>query len=164
MLQSFSAWLEATPLSSIVQNVGWIIPLGQIVHILCLSIVLSSVVLLDFRLLGVGSTRVSIAGMARRFTPWLWSALVLMALSGTVLIVGEPKRDLVNPVFWTKMGLLVCAIALTVSFQYSINRNAKYWDENRNLKLPARLLAVVSLGLWLAIAVCGRFIAYFMNS
>jgi uncharacterized membrane protein len=114
--------------------------------------------------LGVGSTRVSIAGMARRFTPWLWSALVLMALSGTVLIVGEPKRDLLNPVFWTKMGLLVCAIALTASFQYSINRNAKYWDENRSLKLPARLLAVVSLGLWLAIAVCGRFIAYFMTS
>jgi hypothetical protein len=164
MLQSFSAWLEATPLSSIVQNVGWIIPLGQIVHILCLSIVLSSVVLLDFRLLGVGSARVSIAGMARRFTPWIWSALVLMALSGSVLIVGEPKRDLLNPVFWTKMGLLVCAIVVTLSFQYSINRNAKYWDASRSSRLPARLLAVVSLGLWLAIAVCGRFIAYFMTS
>jgi len=116
MLQSFSAWLETTSLSSIIQNAGWVIPLGQIIHILCLSIVLSSVVLLDFRLLGVGSTRVSIAGMARRFTPWLWSALVMMAVSGSVLIIGEPKRDLLNFVFWTKMALLACAIAITLSF------------------------------------------------
>lgn len=164
MLQSFSTWLEATSLSSTIQNAGWIIPLGQIIHILCLSIVLSSVVLLDFRLLGVGSTRVSIAGMAKRFLPWLWIALVLMALSGSVLIIGEPKRDLLNPVFWTKMGLLACAVALTLGVQYSISRNANRWDESRGCPLPARILALTSLGVWLAIAVCGRFIAYFMTS
>jgi hypothetical protein len=61
------------------------------------------------------------------------------------------------------MGLLACAIALTLSFQISINRNAKYWDEKRGRQLPARLLALTSLGLWVAIAVCGRFIAYFMT-
>jgi hypothetical protein len=161
VIPALSAWLESTPLSATIQNVSWIIPLGQIIHILCLSIVLSSVVLVDSRLLGFGARRLSIGGMSARFMPWIWTALIIMAISGAVLVIGEPRRDLLNPVFRLKMLLLVGAVVVTVLFQRAVQRNARFWDENPTRRLSARLVAVVSLALWIAIAVCWRLIAYF---
>jgi uncharacterized membrane protein len=162
MLETFCAWLERTPLSAAIQNVDWIIPVGQIIHILCLSVVLSSAVLLDFRVMGLAARRVSIPDMARRFLPWIWTALVLMVLSGTVLIIGEPRRDLLNPAFQIKMILLLAAVAMTLMFHVSIRRSARIWDEDRKGNLSVRLAAAATLSLWIGIAICGRLIAYFM--
>jgi hypothetical protein len=155
MLESLCAWLEKTPLSAGVQNVGWIIPASQIVHILCLAAVLFSALSIDLRVLGVGARRTSVAGMAAHFLPWIWTAVPLMAVTGAILIIGEPRRDLLNPAFQTKMLLLICALAATLGIQ-SIARGAT----TDRPGWPLRALAVVSLAFWFAIAVCGRLIAY----
>ncbi|HXA40553.1 MAG TPA: DUF6644 family protein [Phenylobacterium sp.] len=155
MLESLCAWLEKTPLSAGVQNVGWIIPASQIVHILCLAAVLFSALSIDLRVLGVGARRTSLDGMAAHFLPWIWTAVPLMAVTGAILIIGEPRRDLLNPVFQTKMLLLICALAATLGIQSIVRRAAADrpgW--------PLRALAVGSLAFWFGIAVCGRLIAY----
>lgn len=162
MLETLCAWLERTPLSAAIQNVDWIIPVGQIIHILCLSVVLSSAVLLDFRVMGLAARRVSIPDMARRFLPWIWTALVLMVLSGTVLIIGEPRRDLLNPAFQIKMILLLAAVTMTLTFHVSVRRSARSWEEDHKDTLLIRVAAAMTLSLWIGIAVCGRLIAYFM--
>ncbi len=143
-----------------IQDVSWIIPLVQTIHILAISIVLSSVGMLDLRLMGVAGRRVTISGMAERFLPWIWGALVVLAFSGTILIVGEPDRSLLNGAFQLKMALLATVIVVTVLFQHTVRRNAAFWDLSPARKRSARLTATVSLALWLAIAVCGRLIAY----
>ena len=114
MLETFINWLAATPPSVVIQKVFWIIPTVQIAHILAISVVLASMAMFDLRLLGLAGTRNSIASLSRRFMPWLWSALIVLALSGSILIVGEPKRALGNVAFELKMALLATAIAVTV--------------------------------------------------
>jgi hypothetical protein len=163
MLQSLCTWLEKTPLSAAIQNISWVIPVSQTVHILCLAIVLFSVLFLDVRLLGLGPRRVSVAALASRFLPQVWICVALMAFTGAVLIIGEPRRDLLNPVFQLKMVLLVCALATTFVVQAGIAANPRAWGDGGAVAWPARLAAAVSLLIWLAIAVCGRFIAYFMG-
>lgn len=163
MLESFCAWLENTSLSAAVQNIGWIIPLGQIIHILCLSIVLSSVVLLDFRIMGLAAPRVPIPDMARRFLPWMWSALALMVITGSILIIGEPRRDLLNPAFWIKMSLLLTAAAITLLFHWSVRRNADLWAGDGKGRIAIRIVAAVALTAWVGVAAFGRLIAYFMT-
>jgi len=162
MLTSLSDWLERTPLSVAIQDITWVIPLCQTVHILCLAVVLSSVVFLDVRLLGIGPRRVPVLALARRFLPPVWIAVALMALTGTILVIGEPARDLPNPVFQIKMLLLVCALAVTSVVQAGIAANPDAWDDGTAV-WPARIAGAVSLLIWLGIAVCGRFIAYFMG-
>jgi hypothetical protein len=165
MLQSLCGWLEKTPLSAEIQNVGWVIPLSQIVHILCLAVALSSMVFLDVRLLGAGFRNTSVTAVARTALPAAWIAVALMAFSGAILIIGEPRRDLLNLVFQTKMALLVCALAVTFLIQHGLRR----WPQSPGeagavaVPWPWRAAAGASLCLWLAIAVCGRFIAYFMG-
>ncbi len=156
----FCDWLALTPLSSLFQTVQWIIPMTQSVHIVAIAIVMSSIIMVDLRLMGLMGHSQSISGLTRRFIPWVWWALVVLLLSGLVLITAEPRRDLLNPVFQAKMALLVVAIAVTVIFQETVRRNMEFWDLSPSRRTGAWVTAVVSLLVWTAIVGCGRWIAY----
>jgi hypothetical protein len=156
----FSDWLATTPISMTFQTVEWIIPAVQSVHIIAIAIVMSSVIMVDLRLLGLMGHTQSISGLTRRFIPWVWCALAVLLLTGLVLITAEPRRDLLNPVFQAKMLLLVAAIAVTALFQETVRRNMEFWDLSPTRRKGAWVTAVVSLLLWTAIVGCGRWIAY----
>ena len=156
----FCDWLALTPISMTIQSVEWIIPAVQSVHILAIAIVMSSVIMVDLRLMGLLGHSQSITGMARRFIPWVWWALVVLLLTGLVLITAEPRRDLLNPVFQTKMALVVVAIVVTAIFQETVRRNMEFWDLSPGKRAGAWATAVVSLLVWTAIVGCGRWIAY----
>jgi hypothetical protein len=100
------------------------------------------------------------AQTARRFVPWLWTGLVVLAATGLALIVGEPKRSLPNSAFQLKMILLALAIALTLVFQLSLRRTTTFWEEKRPGRTVTVVLAIATFVLWCAIAVAGRWIAY----
>ena len=162
MLDEFNTWLAATPASLVIQKVLWIIPTVQTVHILAISAVLASMAMFDLRLLGIAGTRHSVVSLSRRFMPWLWGALVVLAVSGSILIVGEPKRAIGNPFFLAKMCMLATAIAVTLGFQFLLKRDLA--GGNADLAAPhfafAKITGLISLALWVGIAVAGRLIAY----
>jgi hypothetical protein len=156
----FCDWLSLTPISMLFQSVEWIIPMVQSVHILAIAIVMSSVIMVDLRLMGLMGHSQSISGLARRFIPWVWVSLVVLLLSGLILITAEPRRDLLNPIFQLKMALLVVAIIVTAVFQETVRRNMEFWDLSPSRRAGAWVTAVVSLLVWTAIVGCGRWIAY----
>ncbi len=156
----FSDWLSTTPVSLTLQSVAWIIPMVQSVHIIAIAIVMSSVVMVDLRLMGLMGHTQSISGLARRFIPWVWWSLLVLLLTGAVLITAEPRRDLLNAVFQAKMILIVVAIIVTVIFQETVRRNMEFWDLSPGRRAGAWVTAVVSLLVWTAIVGCGRWIAY----
>jgi uncharacterized membrane protein len=160
MLHQFATALANTSVSKLIEDISWIVPLVQTIHILALAIILSSAAMLNLRLMGLAGRRVTIAGMSERFLPWVWAALAVLAVTGIILIVGEPERSLPNFSFQLKMALLAAVIVITIVFQRTIKRNADYWDLSPARRRSARVTAVLSLAMWMAIAVCGRLIAY----
>jgi uncharacterized membrane protein len=162
MLDGFIQWLGATQASSVISKVFWIIPTVQIAHILSISVVVASMAMFDLRLLGLAGKRSSIASLSRRFMPWLWSALAVLAVSGCILIIGEPKRALGNVAFEIKMCMLATAIALTLSFQAVLKRDLAKGgaDLAASHMGVAKITGLLSLALWIGIAVAGRLIAY----
>jgi hypothetical protein len=161
MLGDFINWLGATPVSLVIQKVFWIIPTVQTIHILAISVVLASMAMFDLRLLGLAGKRNSIASLARRFMPWLWGALIVLAVSGSILIIGEPKRALGNVFFAMKMGMLATAIIVTLGFQVILKRDLAGGSDLAPAHFGvARIVGLMSLVLWVGIAVAGRLIAY----
>lgn len=156
----FCDWLSLTPVSQTIQNVEWIIPMVQSVHIIAIAIVMSSVLMVDLRLMGLVGHSQPVSGLARRFIPWVWWSLIALLLTGAVLIAAEPRRDLLNPVFQAKMALLLFAIVVTAFFQETVRRNMAFWDASPSRRTGAWLTAIVSLLVWTAIIGCGRWIAY----
>jgi hypothetical protein len=156
----FSDWLSLTPISMLFQTVEWIIPAVQSIHILAIAIVMSSVIMVDLRLMGLMGHSQSISGLTRRFIPWVWCSLVVLLLTGVILITAEPRRDLLNGVFQAKMALVIVAIVVTAVFQETVRRNMEFWDLSPRRRAGAWATAVVSLLVWSAIVGCGRWIAY----
>jgi uncharacterized membrane protein SirB2 len=157
VIREFCTWLANTSLSQHIQDAFWVIPTVQTVHIVSIAIVMTSMAMLDLRLVGIAGRRQSLQQMASRFLPWVWVTLVVLLCSGTILIIGEPGRELQSEMFWIKMSLLAGAIVLTLIFQTLLRRRNGFWETHR---AAAVLLGTVSLLMWVGIVGAGRWIAY----
>jgi hypothetical protein len=159
-MQAFAQWLGTTQISHRLQQVIWLIALLQAVHILAIAMVLSSVAMVELRILG-WSRSPTMADTARRFMPWIWTGLAVLASTGAVLIVAEPRRTLDNNLaFDIKMIMLATAVVVTSAFQLSLRSNSAHWEERPVRRTLLSAFAIFTLGLWLAVAVAGRWIAY----
>jgi hypothetical protein len=159
-LHNFAEWIATTAMSNTIQNVSWIIPTVQTVHIVCVAIVISAVFLVDLRILGVFARTQPVAAVSHRFLPWIWYALIVLLVTGTLLIIGEPTRSLMNPAFALKMAMLLTVAALTLVIERPLRRNAGYWDATGGRRVLLVAIALVSLTLWSCIVFAGRWIAY----
>jgi hypothetical protein len=158
-LTGFSKWLAATSLSHTIQTVTWIIPTIQTIHILCVAIVFSSAVLVDLRIFRVFERDEPLREVARRFLPPIWPVLLVLLVTGSLLIIGEPRRSLVNTTFYLKMALLLVAILLTATLQRMVLASPGVF-EDRSRQMAGRALATLSILVWCGILFAGRWIAY----
>ena len=158
-LIGFSQWLAATSLSHTIQTVTWIIPTIQTIHILCVAIVFSSAVLVDLRIFRLFERDEPLREVARRFLPPIWPVLLILLVTGSLLIIGEPRRSLVNTTFYLKMALLLVAIVLTATLQRMVLASPGVF-EDRSRQMAGRALATLSILVWCGILFAGRWIAY----
>jgi putative copper export protein len=159
-LAAFSAWLEVTPFSRLLQTAEWVVPAVQSLHILAIAAVMGSMLFFNLRLLGLRGNDVPLARVSSRFMPVIWSAVLLLLLSGMVMIAAEPGRSLLNPVFQLKMALLLAAVALTAATERPIRKSPGYWSASQARGRLAQASAALSISLWVAILFAGRWIAY----
>ena len=159
-LSEFSKWLAATSLSHVIQTTKWVIPTLQTVHILSVAVVFSSAILVDLRLWRLLNRDVPLPEVARRFLPMIWPVLLVLLITGSLLIIGEPKRSLLNSTFYLKMALLAVAIVLTAWLQWSLSSSPNFWDKNRGRRMAGQFAATLSILVWCGILFAGRWIAY----
>jgi len=159
-LQSFSAWLANTQASFVIQTTTGLIPAVQTIHILCVAIVISAVLLVHLNTLGIAMRGYTGAQLATRLLPGLWWAVLVLLTTGSILIVAEPGRSLPNSMFQLKMLLLIVAITLTLLYQMPLRKEASHWEATPARRLSARAIAIVSLIVWICIVFAGRWIAY----
>ena len=160
MLRSLADWLATTPLSVALQARPWISATSESVHIVALSVVFFSAILINSRLLGIARAGRSILQLTQELTPWIWRGLAILLLTGAVQIMAEPVRVLVNPVFWAKMALLLAVVLMSAGFTRTVRRDAARWDAAASRPAGAAAFAWCSTLLWVAIVVCGRMIVY----
>jgi hypothetical protein len=160
VLRDFCRWLAATPLSNTIQTTGWIIPTLQTIHILGVAVLFSSAIVVDLRIWRLLQRDVPLPDVARRFLPAIWPVLLVLLITGTLLIVGEPRRSLLNSTFYLKMALLVLALMLTGGLQWSLSSAPQFWDKDRGRRMAGQFAATVSILVWCSILFAGRWIAY----
>lgn len=155
MIKNFSTWLAATPASGFIGGHSWVTPLVQTVHILAIAALSGAVLMTSARLLRVSGSHLTVSRIAERFSGWFWGALLVLLLSGSLLTVGEPDRELMNNLFRAKMLMVLLIAALFWLFGRRLATSAVAWDG-----VSGRLLATGFILLWLLIVSAGRWIAY----
>lgn len=162
-LLGLSERIAGTSLSHIVAATGWVIPTLQTIHIVALAIVFSGGVLAALSTLGLIRVGWTPLQWHRRVWDWQWPCLIILAVSGSILIIGEPQRSLANPIFQIKMILLVAVLVVGGMNTQRLVRHQGGGGatDGAAVDMPARMLAIAALLLWCAIIAAGRWIAYF---
>ena len=126
-------------------------PALEIVHIVGIALLLGNLALFELRVWGFGP-ELPVRPLARLALRLSLAGFALVAASGLLMLAGQFDELLAGRVFVLKMGLVGLA-----------GLNAAWFHARGSLQRldrGARALTVVSMGLWLAVIICGRWIAY----
>lgn len=163
MLITIRAWLdalEAWPSSvAIRESINGYTALLSL-HVIGMCLFAGLVLMMDLRLMGVGNMRTPFSQLQRRLFPWQAAGMVVSAVTGGLLIYGQPSRFYANIFFWVKMMMMLLAMVNALAFHQSTYHSVVTWDAKPATPFAARLSGVLSIALWAGVVVAGRMIAY----
>jgi len=116
--------------------------------------------MIDLRVLGWAGRDQSLLETVNRFGPWLSGALCLLLVTGALMVVGEPARELLAFSFWFKMCLVATGTLIAAVFQIALRRNESHWEQSLVKRWTTKGLAILTLLIWVGIIILGRLIAY----
>ncbi len=154
------AALEASGFGAAIRQSRWLYMVANVGHIVSLMVFAGAIAVMDLRMAGAlsatlpgyvlkASRRVAIAGF------------IGLVLSGAFLFTAEASHVIVNRVFQIKLGLIALGLLNVALFEILIAPKVKDLPPLTLLPSGARATAVASISIWIAVAICGRSIAYF---
>lgn len=116
----------------------------QLAHVLGLILLLTSLLVVNLRLLGWGLRSLPLERVMQATRRALWLGLALTMGSGFLLFLSAPVHYAGNAAFVPKMLLLLAALTVQAILYYRLTRGA----------------AVLSLSLWFGVGLAGRAIGF----
>ena len=148
--------LEDSAIGEAIRNSLWLFPIVEAFHLVGLAIIGGAILVVDFRLLGLGLRSHPVSRLARDTQPWVIGSLVLMILSGFPLFLSEAIKCYYSFAFWTKMTSLLLAVVFT----FTVRRDVALAPDGRFSPARCKAVAIASLSLWSAVGWGGRWIGF----
>jgi hypothetical protein len=160
-LNNFAEWLSKTFPSVYIQNHEvWMIPTIQSVHIVGIGLAIGSALMMTLRVVGWAGMDQTLLQSQQRYGPWLTGALCLLLVTGVLMVIGEPVRELVTFSFWLKMALVAVMTAIAIAFQLAVKNNEQAWEGRVVSLTTVKWAALLTFLIWGGIIFLGRLIAY----
>ena len=137
-----SSWIASNPI---------VYPALEVVHISGIALLVGSLVLLELRVWGL-ARELPVPALSRLALTVSMSGFGLAVFSGALMFSSQAAELIANRAFVIKMGVLTLAGANAGLFHAR--------DGLTKLDGIARAQTALSLGLWLGVIICGRWIAY----
>lgn len=133
-------------------SVGWMAAGLEIVHYFSMFVLVGSIAIVDLRVIGIAGQQQSATKLAQRLFPWMWAALALNFLSGFFMFAGIAASYIPNSIFHMKMWVILAAVVLGIVVQWKVPS----WDRLPAMPLGAKLVASISLLLWVGAILAGN--------
>ena len=156
MLLPYFQAIENGPIGATIRDSLWLFPFVEAFHLVALAVIGGAVLLVDFRLLGLGLKRQPIAELARDAQPWLVGSLLFMIASGVPLFMSEAIKCYYSFAFWVKMT----ALALAIIYTFTIRRRVTLAGDMRFSAAVYRAVGAISILLWSTVGWGGRWIGF----
>ncbi|HUA01355.1 MAG TPA: DUF6644 family protein [Candidatus Aquilonibacter sp.] len=153
---SFFKWCEQGRIGTGIRESTWMFPVIEAIHLIGLGLVAGSVLVVDLRLLGFGLVRQPADQLADEAEPWLIGSVTLMIATGTLLFLSEATKCYYSWPFWVKMTCLF----LVLLFTFTVRRYAIRTKWTAGHPALAKVIALISLGLWFGVGWGGRWIGF----
>jgi len=161
---SLIASLEGSSVATGIRQSLYLFPLIESVHVLGLTLVFGTITIIDLRLLGLASTRRPFTTVASDVLKWTWLAFAVTVTTGLLMFVTNATTYYPNAYFRAKMALLVLSGVNMVAFELTARRSVRSWDGNAAAPAAGRIVAAVSLVLWMSVIVLGRWVGFSSSS
>lgn len=153
-------WLYDTALAVTIRENESLFPWIESLHVLCVTLVVGSIAIVDLRLLGLASLDRAVSRVTREVLPCTWIAFLVAALTGVALFSSNAVNYAHNFYFQGKILLLALAGINMLMFHLSIGKNIATWDALAAPPVQAKIVAAVSLILWISVIGFGRWIGF----
>src|SRR5215831_1491676 len=101
--------LESSGAAERIRESLYLFPLIESVHVIGLTMVFGTIAIVDLRLLGIASSKLSFRRVASDVLRWTWAAFALTVVTGSFMFITNAAVYYHNPFFRAKMLLLVLA-------------------------------------------------------
>jgi hypothetical protein len=149
-------WLGHSVVGETIRSSAVLIALTQIIHLLGLTMLAGTVLMVDMALLGFGIRRAPTARIAAELAPWTAAGLAVMLISGPLILSSETRKCYDASFFWLKMAILLAAIVFHFTAYRRVTRSEPPAGPFR-----AKLVACVSLCLWIGVALAGKMVGIY---
>jgi hypothetical protein len=154
------AWLEASSAAATIRDSLYLFPLIESTHVIGLTMVFGTILIVDLRLLGIASTRRPFSRIASDVMKWTWAFFALTVATGLLMFITNAAVYYHNFYFRSKMAFLALAGMNMLVFEFTAARSVDRWDKEAAAPLAGRTVAAVSLVLWISIIFLGRWIGF----
>jgi hypothetical protein len=148
----------------VLQHAGWVTTLAtsrrlyglvSVVHYSAVFFCIGTIVLLDLRILGIADRNQALSPFAGQLRSWTWIGFGSAVVSGFLLFATEAGDYAAVTPFRVKMLIIVLAVVSALAKEWSVPN----WDRAPVIPVTAKLLALVSMALWLGAILAGVEIA-----
>jgi hypothetical protein len=159
-ITAFLKSIETSGLATRIRDGLWLFPLIESTHVIGLSLVFGTILVIDLRLLGIASTQRPFLRLASDILKWTWAAFALTALTGTLMFITNARVYYHNFYFRTKMLMLVLSGVNMLIFELTAGRTIHRWDKDPSAPRAGKAVAALSLAMWIGIIIMGRLIGF----
>lgn len=138
-------------------------PWIESLHVLAITIVFGTIMIVDLRLLGYQSHRRGARKLINELLPYTWVAFVAAVITGALLFTSNAVAYSHNSAFQWKMVAIVAAGINMGIFHLTAHRRIVEWDDALPTPMAARVAGLSSLALWTLVIFLGRWIGFTLS-
>lgn len=156
--EALAAWFENGTIHTWMVEIFWMFPLMETFHFIGLCLLFGSLLVVDGRVLGIG--RFINMQETMKFIPVAIGAFAINLFSGFAFLCADPNAYLGNIGFQWKMGLIMIAGINALWFWFGEHKELSQLADGADAPFRAKVIALLSLVIWIAVIVLGRMIPY----
>lgn len=151
--------IENWPLSWSIGGTAWF-PFLESLHVIAVTLMLGSLLMVDLRLLGLAAGRYSIRTLHRELVPWSWAAFGVALVTGLGMFITRAASHVVNPAFQWKVMLMALAFINMLVFHIRIYKDIERWDAPQPHAATLKVFGALSLLIWCGVMLSGRWVGH----
>jgi hypothetical protein len=156
------ATIKATFPGPLVRQYDWVFPAGETIHFIGICLLFGSLIFVDLRLMGFYK-QIPVRSVLA-FLPYALLGFGLCAVSGWLFFTSNPSLYYTNTAFLVKMGFVALGGLNALIFTIWEHPKVVAIGPGEDVPAPARLFGGISLLLWFAVLLTGRWLPLFTVS
>ena len=135
-------------------------PVVEATHVLAALLLFGTVLIVDLRLLGLADSSRSVTRLTRETLPLTWLAFGISVVTGSLMFTTSAQTYFANTAFQLKALALFGAGLNMLLFQLFTAHGMATWTQDKPVPRAARAAGLVSMLLWAAVVLLGRWIGF----